>query len=180
MEMLGKQIEALGISQTRLPFEFHASVTSEGVGWALWQDNRRKHPLEFGPSSGRRQKPDMHTPKEQQLIVVCTALLLGRKQIGARTPFLSRGGLRTCSMNPPALPWLRLPPCLSDMPLCNRGAPRLPVYRLQKYGYYRPHRARRYSKCPAPVLVAASAVYREWGELPVMPGNRNKPQRPVS
>ena len=130
VETPGKQTEAPRVSQARLPFEFRMSVTSEGVGWALWQDNRRGCPLESGPNSGRRQKPDMHTPKEQQLMVVYVAFLLGREQIRARRGILlSSGGLRTWSMNP-RLPWLKLPPCLSGMPLCSRGAPCLPVYSL--------------------------------------------------
>lgn len=47
-KILAKQIKALGISQTGLPFALAVSVTSDGMGWALWQRQQRgRVPLGF-------------------------------------------------------------------------------------------------------------------------------------
>lgn len=56
-KVLVKQTEALGISHEELPFELDASVTLEGICWALGRDNRgREYPKDFVLSSERGQK----------------------------------------------------------------------------------------------------------------------------
>lgn len=110
-KMLVKQTKALGVSRAGLPLGCMC-VTLEGMCWALWQRPRRRECSEdFGTSSGRGQKPD--TPREQRPLAAYTALpqvepLTKKQRILVRTPCLSRGGLRLCSINPP-LPRFTLP-----------------------------------------------------------------------
>ena len=49
--------KALGIPQSRLPFELGVSVTQEGMSQTLWQKQQKgRYSRNFGPSSERGQK----------------------------------------------------------------------------------------------------------------------------
>ena len=47
-KILVKQIKALGFSQAGLPLELNASMSLEGMSWALWQRQQKERiPLGF-------------------------------------------------------------------------------------------------------------------------------------
>lgn len=100
--------------------------------------------------------------------------LTEEQHIIVQTPLPIKGGLRICSIHPP-LPRLKFPCCLSEMPVCSKGAPAHQPTALEMRVLPGSVECADPPDTPLAIPVAAPAACRVGGRIPADAGNTDGP-----